>query len=182
MLPDTALAPSPLTLRPPRTADGAALWRLVRDMGGLELNSAYFYLLYCRDYADSCLIAEEDGRLAGFVLGHRPPSRPQSLFVWQIGVAPHMRQRGVGLQLLNALIDRRDAQTSDDSQPWRYLEASVSPDNRPSRLLFRGIAERRQVPCEVGPYLSAEQFPEKHPREDLLRIGPFPLIDMDSSS
>ncbi len=182
MLLETALAPNTLNLRQPRTEDGAALWRLVKAMGGLELNSAYFYLLYCRDYADTCLIAEEHGRLAGFVLGHRPPTRSDSLFVWQIGVAPHMRQRGVGLQLLNALIDRRDGQTNDDRQPWRCLEASVSPDNGPSRKLFRGLAERRQVPCQVGPYLSAEQFPDKHPREDLLRIGPFPLIDMDSTT
>ena len=133
MLLESALACEALSLRHPRTEDGAALWRLVRDMGGLELNSAYFYLLYCRDYADSCLIAEVDGELAGFVLGHQPPSRPESLFVWQIGVAPGMRQRGVGQQLLDALIDRRDPHSGDERQRWRYLEASVAPDNRASR-------------------------------------------------
>jgi diaminobutyrate acetyltransferase len=178
----SASAGGQLSLRQPRTADGAALWELVRDMGGLELNSAYFYLLYCRDYADTSLIAEADGRLAGFVLGHLPPERPESLFVWQIGVAPDMRQRGVGQQLLDTLIDRRDPHCRDERKRWRYLEASVSPDNRASRQLFRGLAERRQVPCQVGPYLSAEQFPQKHPREDLLRIGPFPLFDMDSTT
>lgn len=171
-----------LTLRRPRTADGARLWRLVREMGGLELNSAYFYLLYCRDYADCSLIAEADGQLAGFVLGHLPPERSEALFVWQIGVAPPMRQRGVGQQLLDGLIDGRDPHSRHDRHRWRYLEASVSPDNRASRQLFRALAERRQVPCQVGPYLGAEQFPEKHPREDLLRIGPFPLFDLDSTT
>jgi L-2,4-diaminobutyric acid acetyltransferase len=92
-----------------------------------------------------------------------------------------MRQRGVGRQLLNALIDRRDHETANQRHLWRYLEASVSPDNRASRALFRSLAERHQVPCQVGPYLSAEHFPEKHPREDLLRIGPFPLIDLDTT-
>jgi len=182
MLLEAALDRDSLTLRRPSPTDGAALWRLVRDMGGLELNSAYFYLLYCRDYADSCLIAEDEGELAGFVLGHRPPTRPDSLFVWQIGVAPGMRQRGVGRHLLNALIQRRTQHVHDPRQAWRFLEASVSPDNHASLQLFRGLAERHQVLCRVGPYLSAEQFPEKHPREDLLRIGPFPLMDMDSTT
>ncbi|MCU0756822.1 MAG: diaminobutyrate acetyltransferase [Xanthomonadales bacterium] len=168
-----------LRVRQPTPDDGARMWRLVRDMGGLELNSAYFYLLYCRDYARSCLIAETADELAGFVLGHRPPERPESLFVWQIGVAPGLRQRGVGRWLLQALIDRRSAATPD--QRWTHLEASVSPDNRASRHLFRSVAQRHQVPCEVSPFLGAEQFPEKHPREDLLRIGPFPLTELDST-
>lgn len=161
-----------ISLRQPVVADGKAMWQLVREMGGLELNTAYFYLLYCRDYAASCVVAEDDGALCGFALGHRPPTRPDSLFIWQIGVAPTMRQRGVAQRMLRQLLAQRK------EHGWRYLEASVSPDNRASRRLFSGLAEDLRVRCEVFPYLTAQQFPEGHPREDLMRIGPFSDEDL----
>lgn len=46
-------APTPFTMRidRPRPGDGPLLWRLARDSGTLDLNSAYSYLLWCRDFA-----------------------------------------------------------------------------------------------------------------------------------
>ncbi len=77
-----------MEIRNTTPADGAKLWQLVRESEALELNSAYFYVLMATHFADSCVIAEdEDGRAAGFVVGHRPPRKPDTVFVWQVGVA-----------------------------------------------------------------------------------------------
>ena len=73
--------------------DGAAIWRLVQATGTLELNSAYFYLLFATDFGDTCLVAERDGRMVGAVVGYHPPRHPDTAFVWQVGVLPEMRGR-----------------------------------------------------------------------------------------
>jgi L-2,4-diaminobutyric acid acetyltransferase len=163
-----AIRSSPaLQFRAPRADDGAAMWSLVREIDGLELNSAYFYVLFCVDFAQTCAVAEVDGRLAGFVLGHRPPQRPDTVFVWQIGVASWMRRQGLAGRLLEALLARQ-------SPPARWLEATVAPDNTASARLFRGFARDHAVACEDADFMAAELFPGDHPAERLFRIGPLP--------
>lgn len=167
MLPErTDTAPHrPIALRAPSPEDGAAMWSLVGEISELERNSAYFYLLYCIDFADSCLVAEADGALAGFVLGHRPPARTDTLFVWQIGVAPWMRRHGLAGRMLHSLLSRQNP-------PVRWLEATVAPDNSASSQTFRSLARAMGATCAEGDFMTAELFPENHSAERLFRIGP----------
>jgi diaminobutyrate acetyltransferase len=172
---EAARKQAPVLFRPARAEDGQAMWALVKEMGGLELNTAYFYILYCLDYADSCVVAEVDGRLAGFVLGHRPPKRQDSVFVWQVGVAPWMRKQGLAGRLLDALLEQQPASV-------RWLEATVTPDNTASRSLFRALARRRGVDCQVSDFMSADLFPGVgHEPEELFRIGPL-VADNDQTN
>ena len=160
--------PEPIAVqfRKPRPEDGAAMWRLVDEMGGLELNSAYFYLLFATDFADTGVLAEtEDGQLAGFIVGHRPPTRPEAVFVWQVGVAPWMRRQGLARRLLDELLERQPEDVC-------WLEASVTPDNRASTRLFRAVARDRGVACQEREYMGAQLFPNSHAAENLFRIGP----------
>ena len=143
----------------------ARMYELVKEMGGLELNTAYFYVLFCIDFAETCVVAEVDGKLAGFVLGHRPPGRQDAVFVWQVGVAPFMRKQGLARRLLEAFL-----QQNPDA---RWLEASVTPSNTASRKLFRSVARDHGVECEVSTFMLAEHFPDGHEPEELFRIGPF---------
>ena len=61
----------------PATNDAAQIWQLVRETVVLDANSAYLYLLLCRDFSGSCLVARQDGRVVGFVTGYRLPQRFQ---------------------------------------------------------------------------------------------------------
>lgn len=154
--------------RSARAEDGVALWRLVGEAGTLERNSAYAYLLMASDFGATCLVAEDaDGATAGGVIGFRPPREPDCAFVWQVGVRPDHRGRGVALAMLKAwwaLPAVRDA---------RWLTATVADDNRASQALFRRLAESLRVPCEVRPRFTAEAFPPGHPAEPEYRLGPF---------
>jgi L-2,4-diaminobutyric acid acetyltransferase len=142
------------------------MWQLVKDMGTLELNSAYFYVLFSRDFSDTGLVAEaEDGQLAGFIVGHHPPARPDAVFVWQIGVAPWMRRQGLAKRMLQALVAQQDV-------PVSWLEATVSPDNEASMSLFRSFAANLDAQCVESDYFEAELFPGAHEPERLFRIGP----------
>ena len=154
--------------RHPTIPDGLALWRLVGAAGTLDLNSTYAYLMVCRDFADTSIVAEQAGRIAGFVMGYRPPQRPDAVFVWQIGVAPEARGRGLGSLVLDRLL------RSDACSRVRFLETNVTPSNHASRALFEGLARRLHAPIEELEGFESSLFPDpSHEPERLLRIGPF---------
>jgi L-2,4-diaminobutyric acid acetyltransferase len=155
-----------VTLRPARARDAAAIWRVLPAVGNLERNSAYAYLLLCTHFADTSIVAERDGAIVGFVLGYRPPSQHDAMFVWQVGVAPEARGAGLASHMLDRLL------ANHGCAGVRMLTATVSPDNTASLALFRAFARRRGVPCVEAPCFPADLFPHPHPDENLLQIGP----------
>ena len=46
-------------------ADGHALWQMAVDSATLDVNSPYAYLLWCRDFASTSVVAEFDGEPGG---------------------------------------------------------------------------------------------------------------------
>lgn len=157
---------SDIEFRPATGSDGAALWALVRATATLELNSAYFYLLFATDFGDHCLIAESGGEIVGVVIGYRPPRDPSAAFVWQVGVSPAMQGRGLGLRMLKAwrnLPANRDADC---------ITATVATDNAASDRLFRALARDLGTSVEVREHFTSDMFPAPHPPEPLYRIGP----------
>lgn len=156
-----------LSVRRPTLEDGAALHRMVVDGGGLDANSPYAYLMMAQWFADTCLLAEEAGRPIGFVMGFRPPRQPDTLFVWQVGIDPSQRGRGLGKALLLALVDHAPPEV-------RFLEATVTPSNAASEALFRGVARSLGAWVEIRDLFPASAFPGSgHEAERLFRIGPF---------
>jgi L-2,4-diaminobutyric acid acetyltransferase len=158
----------PLRFRPPSVDDGPALWRLVIDVGTLDRNSSYTYLLLCRDFSETCIVAERAGELLGCVTGYRPPAQPDTLFVWQVGVAERARGQGLAGRLLDRLL------LSDGCRDVRFLETTVTPSNAASHALFRSLAGRLAAELAESAGFPADLFPEGgHEREDRLRIGAF---------
>jgi L-2,4-diaminobutyric acid acetyltransferase len=158
---------SPLTIRTAMPDDSLAMWRLARDSGGLELNTPYAFALLASHFRRTSLVAEEGGKPVAFVAAYRPPTHPESVFVWQIAVGPEHRGRGIASELLRALVRAPACRTV------RHLEATVTPSNRASRRLFEGFARSLGVPCEVGPGYDGAQLGEGgHEDEALFRIGP----------
>jgi len=156
-----------IEIRHPLETDAAPLWQLIGEMGGLERNTCYAYVLLCTHFAAGSLVAVQDGQLVGCVLGYLPPSQPDAMFVWQIGVRAEARGHGLATKLL----DRFSGLPTYEE--CRFLETTVATTNQASRALFRGFARRCGVPCEEGPGFPAVLFlPESHEDEDLFRIGP----------
>ena len=166
-----------LVFRAPTVDDGAQMHALVKDSGVLEPNTCYAYLLLATHFADTCLVAMEGDRMLGFVAAYRPPSHPEAVFVWQIGVRAEARGRGLAKRLLHELVERPAC------AEVTHLEATVDPANEPSCRLFRAFARERGVPCDVSPGFAPHHFttkhfaphhkgPAEHPPEDLHRIGP----------
>lgn len=155
-----------IRIRRAEVTDAVAAHDIVITSGALEPNSGYAYALAFREFGDTCRVAVRDGEVVGFVLGFVPPTRTETVFVWQIGVREDARGMGVGQALLEAL-------TSDRAEPFAYLEATVTPSNTTSRALFAGFAKRRGAALVTKPCFDSNHFPgSTHESEPLLRIGP----------
>lgn len=153
----------------PTPADGPRLWQLARDSGALDLNSPYSYLLWCRDFADTSVVARNDAGLpVGFVTGYLRPDEPGTLFVWQVAVAESHRGLGLGAALLDALSARVAAAHGVDR-----VETTITPDNVPSERLFRSYAARHGATVTREVLFTPADFPPPgHETEVLFRIGP----------
>lgn len=149
-------------------ADAADLWRLVRASGVLDENSCYAYLLCCRHFADTSVVAMQQGKAAGFVTAYRPPDQPHTVFVWQVGVASWARRQGIALAMLRHLL------ASPGCRDVTHLEATVTPSNTPSRRLFESLAEQIAAPLHVQEGFRSDHFASgDHEDEELFQIGPF---------
>jgi len=147
--------------------DGKRIWKLVSESGRLDVNSAYCYIMLTEYFRDTCLVAEKDGEAVGFVSAFLPPAKPETLFVWQIAVAEAHRGHGIADSLLSALV------AEECCRRVRFVEATVSPDNRPSKRLFEKLARKLGAPLAASEGFAASLFPgEAHEDERLIRIGP----------
>jgi L-2,4-diaminobutyric acid acetyltransferase len=158
-----------LRLRRPQPRDGARVWQLIRECPPLDRNSMYCNVLQCTDFADTCIIAELETRVVGWISGYRPPDDDGSLFVWQVAV--HEKARGMGLakRMLNRLLQRSNCKDVE------YLKTTITEDNAPSRALFRSFADHRDAALEESAgFDEALHFAGRHDSERLITIGPFP--------
>jgi L-2,4-diaminobutyric acid acetyltransferase len=147
----------------PSKEDGAAIWRIARDSGKLDLNSSYAYLLWCHDFADTSAVARVDGEVVGFVIGYRRPAAQDTVVVWQVAVAASQRGKGTAAALLDTVV-RRTGVT--------HVETTITPDNDASNALFRSLADRWGAEMSVAGEFAAGEFPDEHESEVMFRIGP----------
>lgn len=162
------MSSEPVRLRRPNDGDGYALHQLVARCQPLDTNSVYCNLLQCADFADTAIAAETaSGELVGFISGYRPPSRPDTLFVWQVAVDASMRGQGLALRMLLALVERVAA------DGVRYLETTISPSNGASQALFRKAFSLLGIDAETRVlFARTTHFAGQHEDEVLYRAGP----------
>lgn len=163
--------PSTMVLREPRLDDGPRIRQLIDRCRPLDPNSTYAYLLLSHHFAGTCVVAERAGRLLGFVSGYVEPRQPDTLFVWQVAVDPAARGQGAALSMLRELM-RRD----ELCERIMFVEATVTPDNDPSRRLFGKLARALGAPYSESDFIGETLFGgEAHEKERLIRIGPIPI-------
>ncbi|MEV5571589.1 diaminobutyrate acetyltransferase [Spirillospora sp. NPDC052269] len=174
---DRAHSGTGFVLAKPTPRDGPDLWRMARESGVLDVNSAYSYTLWCRDFAATSIVARdaagepahdavhENGGARGFVTGFLRPEAPDTLFVWQVAVDPARRGRGLARLMLDGLADRLAPHGA------RALEATVTPGNAASTALFSSFARDRGAELTRTPLFGSDLL-DGHEPEVLFRIGP----------
>jgi L-2,4-diaminobutyric acid acetyltransferase len=170
-----SIEPNKLVLRKPRVEDAAKIHALISACKPLDLNSIYCYLLLCQHFADTCVVAEEDGEILAFLSGYCLPTSPEVLFIWQVAVDRRLRGHGVGKRLLRTVLQRSVCQRC------HFLESTITPSNIASLNLFLSVARDLDTHCNESICFSTDHFGhEIHEAEYLLHIGPFNVNSEDN--
>lgn len=165
-MPQTDDKTDSVTFRAPTSADGADVWELIRKSGPLDENSMYCNIVQCDHFADTCVIAELDGVIVGWISAFIPPDEPDTLFVWQVAVGETARGRGVAKKMLNELFDRPGC--AEVTQ----LKTTITADNDASWALFNSFADKMDADLDHEPHYEEDaHFGGKHATEYMVTIS-----------
>lgn len=156
-----------IAFRTPTENDGKEMFRIVKESKVLDVNSSYSYLMWGKFFYKTSIIAQYENEVIGFVTGFLKPESPNTLFVWQVAIDEKCRGNGLATKLIMKLINKLK------SQNIQFIEATVTPSNKPSSNLFKGLAKRYETDCEIYECFSKDQFPDSsHEAEFAYKIGP----------
>jgi L-2,4-diaminobutyric acid acetyltransferase len=137
---------------------------LVANRPYVGLNSRYTYFLLAKDFSDTCVVAEHDGKIIAFSSGYIPPSRNDTFFNWETVVDRDYRGYSLQKRMLLHQITMTNA---------KFFEGTVNPSNEVSRGNFCELAELLNTKCEKKVLFTEEDFEnDGHEPEVLYRIGP----------
>jgi len=128
------------------------------------LNSRYTYFLLAKDFADTCVVAELNGKIVAFSSGYVSPTKKDTFFSWEAVV--HRDYRGNKLQ-------KRMLLWQIMITGVRYFEGTVNPSNEASKMSFLSLAQLLKTTCEESLLFSEDDFEnDGHEPEILYRVGP----------
>lgn len=152
-------------LRKPTATDGADIWALVKSCKPLDENSMYANLIQSDHFRDTCVVAELDGQIVGWISGHMIPDE-DALFVWQVAVSEKARGMGLGKLMLAELIER------DACDGATSLKTTITKDNAASWALFRSFARSIGGTLTDAPHFHRhEHFDGQHATEHMVTIS-----------
>ncbi|MCV0399821.1 MAG: diaminobutyrate acetyltransferase [Nitrosarchaeum sp.] len=154
-----------IKFRTPLVSDAYSIHKLVRDNKPLDENSLYLYVLLCHHFSDTCVVAEHDSRVIGFLSAFVSPKASDTLFVWQAAVDAEFRNQGIAKELVFSAL-------SQTGPSVRYVEATVTPSNTASLKFLQNFATELDAEFKKKPLFSSEILGKDHEQEDLVRIGP----------
>lgn len=158
---------SKITFRTPVVSDGPKVYQLIKNSENLDLNSCYYYNLLCKDYTSTCIVAEKDSKIIGFVSSYINPNHHDILFIWQVAVKNEFQGKGIAKNLIFEILKRPVC------HKVRYLETTVTESNMASKTLFHKIADALCTTLNQEILFDKNLFPGKdHESEILYRIGP----------
>lgn len=147
-------------------SDARSIWRIARDAERLDSNPAYFYLLWCHEFANTSVVATVHEKLAGFLLGFVRQEAPDTLFVWQVGVDPSCPVFGLRLRMLNEVIDR------NLGCGVNFVETTATAGDKVFNRLARRVSRQRGARLVKRAQFDSTQFAKGRAIEIIFSIGP----------
>lgn len=155
----------PWVFRMPTQEDGLSIHELIAQCAPLDQNSAYCNFLQSSHFQHTCLIAEQQELLVGFVSAYRKPEKPSELFIWQVAVHPSARGKGLAYQMIQHLLGRSEL------QDLTVLETTITQKNQASWRLFQKLDREHGKQGSVSTFLDKTcHFEGEHDTEYLYRI------------
>ncbi|MFN0263158.1 diaminobutyrate acetyltransferase [Tepidamorphus sp. 3E244] len=158
--------PKPITLRKPNDSDGSAVWSLIKECRPLDVNSMYCNLIQCDHFGETCVLAECDGDVVGWISAYIVPDEPDTLFVWQVAVSEAARGQGLGGRMLRELLTR------DACSDVQQLKTTITKSNEASWALFSRFAEREGADLDSEAHFKRdEHFEGRSATEHMVTIS-----------
>lgn len=155
---------SEVVYRHPNINDGRKIYELIKACPPLDVNSQYYYHIMCGEFSKTCVIAEIDGVISGFISGYLNQERINCLFIWQVAVTEKARGRKLGLNMLEWLTKQSKCSCI------RSIETTISPSNKASQQLFKQFANQHNANCKTTPFLDQSHFGTSSHEEEVLYI------------
>jgi len=153
-----------MTIQQPTKVKGKAVHQLIKQTGGLDLNSVYYYYILCDFYRQTSAIAiNEKEEVVGYLSALVAPNDENSLFVWQVAVHPSAQGKGLSKKMLEFVIQNNPHLSA--------IKTTIGPDNMASQGLFKSIAKKHNAKIYQETYLSSEDLGDHDP-EILFTIKP----------
>jgi L-2,4-diaminobutyric acid acetyltransferase len=156
---------SSITFREPTVGDANSIWSLVKNNKPLDENSKYLYALLCHHFSKTCVVAECDSKIIGFLSGFISPKSTDTLFVWQAAVENGFRNKGIAKELVFKALSQTEPGV-------RFVEATVTPSNKASLKFLQNFAADIDADFTKKSLFSTDILGKGHEPEDLVRIGP----------
>ncbi len=140
-----AVKNEPLTMNTAKESEYLEVYDLVRHCPPLEVYDAHVYKIIIRFFRDNCYVARKSGRVVGWVMGFISTRKPDSYFLWQIGIDSEMQGTGLGTKLLQFV------ENDLRGKNCRRIELTIDPENVPSQKLFNKNGYRNSSRDEGAP-------------------------------
>lgn len=151
--------------RSPTKMDGDDIYQLIAACPPLDVNSSYCNFLQSFHFSQTCVLAECNGEIAGFISAYLKPSCANELFVWQVAVSPRYRGKGLAYHMLQELLMR------DELRDVNWLETTITESNQGSWKLFKKLDSLHENQGQTSTFLDENKhFKGKHDTEYLYRI------------
>jgi L-2,4-diaminobutyric acid acetyltransferase len=151
--------------RTPSIGDGDQAHKLIASCPPLDVNSSYCNFLQSTHFKQTCIIAECNDEIAGFISSYLKPENNNELFIWQVAVAPKHRGKGLAFHMLKELLMR------DNLEHIKAIETTITKDNQGSWNLFKKLDEENNSHGSVTTFLDEHKhFKGKHDTEYLYHI------------
>lgn len=158
-----------IDFREPRIEDAPKIFELVKDCPPLDVNSEYLYILICHHFSKSSVVAVDGSKIVGLISAYLPPDQQDTLFIWQVATHKNYRKMGLAQKMAKEILSR------DYCDNVKYIEATVTPSNVPSRKFFQSLAADTNGNFNMDSLFTEEHFSSSHEPEDLIKIGPFSI-------
>ncbi|PCS24191.1 diaminobutyrate acetyltransferase [Candidatus Enterovibrio escicola] len=156
---------NPWVMRAPTLRDGIKIHDLITSCPPLDKNSTYCNFLQASHFHKTCILAEDDDKIAGFISAYLKPDVNDELFIWQVAVSPTMRGKGLAGRMLKALLMREHLQLV------QAVETTITKYNDGSWNLFNKLDKANGNSGSVSVFLDEQKhFKGHHDTEFLYRV------------
>jgi L-2,4-diaminobutyric acid acetyltransferase len=152
----------------PTKKNGSAVAKLIQRCPPLDLNSTYNYLIQSYYFNRTCSVAFDSEKIVAFVSGFIKPTNKNCLFIWQVAIDEEYRGKGLGIELIEFLLNQ--------NKEVNTIETTITKNNIASRRMFQKIVEKYKTRMSEEALVDKEKdFSNEHDSEMLITIGPIKI-------